>query len=481
MLGSPTEPLTDQAINAAPTSTAPGKTTYAAATANRTVSLPGFMLFLAAQSFLEHPGTTPTAPLNPSRAGVAPAVAPDTHVDAFTEFVRTHLQVLVSYLSMGTQNRIYAADLPELRLLFREWEGGVETPFGTKLGFLMRQPGPTVVGAQAASATIELSQLLSLVRARLAAPGAVATTQGPGPAGTLQLYRGVSHQTVVALSGAPRCNDVHATVRLQRCTQGTFYLLQPLPTVVVSRCTSCTIILGPVAGALVLDRCEQCHVVATCAGVVLLNCTQVTLNVCCNAPPIVVDVEGATAAGADDAAGREAQGSGVFIGPYNTHYPALEEHCREARVYPRLNLFAERNRNDSRWRGETRQGRGPWSIAVLPPASFTPIVIPPFEGWGAAALTRTNPTPVPPEYAAAVQDRVASCKETVRRLQQAYATLEGSDRRDLADSLRGKVQSAFLEWLEATGQAQGLAELLSAAPPTPAATSLTRPTSMGRK
>lgn len=496
---------------------------YSSVTAQRAVSLPGFMIFLAAQTFLERAHTNGVVPGGSSGAntptrggssvagaggggGAAPQIVPpETFAEPFLAFVRENLSSLMSFLCMGTPGRICVADLVELRILFREWDNGQESPFSTKLQFLWSSSGVPGGVAPPAAATIESQVLIQLLRSRLCLLSDLRGS-GQGPASSLLLYRGVAHQTVHHQAGqqqitAPpgsqlqaqqlqaqqhnslRCSEMHHCLRIQRCTQSTFFVLQPLPSVVISRCTNCIIFLGPVAGVLVVDRCEHCQIIALCAGVVIQGGRNVSLFLGTNTPPILVPPSGSHSAGAyDDTASETSSVSGggasVYVAPYNTCYAALEEHCLQARVNPKLNLFAEKNRNSAHWNAGTTAGRESTAVAaggfaaLLPPAQYCALVVPPpisgaqqGQGQGQNAQpmmsTRTNPVHMPPEYAVALVERVQKCTDVSQHLFNAYRTLEANGRTDLADDLRKRVQAAFVDWLESSGQVQGLADLLS--------------------
>jgi TBCC domain-containing protein 1 len=197
--------------------------------------------------------------------------------------------------------------------------------------------------------------------------------------------------------------------------------------------TNCVIVLGPVAGLLVVDRCEHCQIVAPCGGVVVSNTQHTTLFVCTNSPPTVL--------GGGDCAG-------LHFAPYNTHYPALEEHLAIAAINPILNCFSMLPSASQ--------------AAVLPPEQFASIVVPVGPNANAAqgTTTRCNPSTLPPQYAAVQRQQAERAAAMASSLQGAYKQLEQAGRRDLAEDLRGKVHRAFMDWASASGQLQSVTDLM---------------------
>jgi hypothetical protein len=377
--------------------------------AQRTVPLVGFMVFLMTQVFLEK-----------HTAGGRSSSTGELSMDAALTFVKQHLQDMVVLAGLSRHGKITQPELAELRLLFREFSNGVESPFGTGLGHLWP--------AQSTSATssIEVNVLVMFLRSRLVSPGE--TKNGLGATAT---HRAAHAQTITITSAPPI--RAHSSVRIVRFSQCTAYVAAPLPHTIVCQCVNSLIVLGPVGGCLTLEGLEQCQIVALCAGIVVSRCKNVTVYVCCSTPPILGD-------------GNE----GIKFAPYDSHYPSLEEHLIATGVSPKLNLFAERL---------------PPSM-LLPPQAFAPVSVPlpPSSASSSTAVTRSNPCPVPQAYADASIARAKRSQALAAKVQDAHKKLEEANRRDLAVALRQKVQRAFAEWLETTGQAQCVADLMSAAP-----------------
>jgi hypothetical protein len=374
--------------------------------AQRTVPLVGFMLFLMVQVFLEK-----------HTAGGRNSVTGELSTDAALQFVKQHLADMVVLAGLSRHGKITQAELAELRMLFREFTTtGQEAPFGTGLGHLW----PTQ--SSAATSAVEVNVLVMFLRARLVLPTEIRN----GTAATAT-HRGAHAQTVTITSAPPI--RPHSSVRLLRFSQSTAYVAAPLPHTVVSQCVNSLIVLGPVGGCLMLEGLEQCQVVALCAGIVVSKCRSTNIFVCTNNAPILVG-----------------DNENVKFAPYDSHYPSLEEHLQTAGVSPKLNLFNERIP----------------ATMLLPAHQFAPVSIPlpPSSVSSTTAVTRSNPCPVPQAYADAAAARANRAKAVAAQIQDAHRRLEEAGRRDLAAGLRQRVQRAFAEWLETTGQAQCIADLM---------------------
>ena len=390
---------------------------YLSHASKRVVSTPGLMIFLMAQVFLERP----------PRHG-----AGEQHYDQFIAFVKQHIAEIVAAVSVTKSSHVHVSELQELRILFREFCNGSEVPFGTSLTSDLFSG---VSGGRTASAqpdgSVDASAVGHYIRSRLFVTSEV---RGASTASTSSTHRNL-HVNTVFVNHVPPIKP-HSELKLQRNSQCTLYVCHPCPNTVLSALTNCVIFLGAVGGVLVLDRCEQCHVIACTSSLVIANCRNVLINVCTNAPPIL-------AGGVSE---------GTVIGPYNSFYPALEEHLTAAGVNPELNLF------DIGLTPSMRQD----------PAAFVPFVVPVAPngpagnagGLPSSLATRTNPTILPPEYALAVAHRKAKVAELSSLLKDTCKQLESGGRKDLAVGLRCRVQNAFAQWLAQAGQVQGLLDLL---------------------
>jgi TBCC domain-containing protein 1 len=386
------------------------ETKWPVAGSQRLVSLPGLSLFLLTQIFLERP---PRAPVG------------EANNDTILTFVKQHLHDIIATTAVTKPGRVSLADAAELQILLREFANGVEQPFGTSISFLWPR----------AEKTIDVAVLSQFLRPRIVLP------QDIKPNGVFPNNVTVRHLTSTVhilpapmmpaqSTQPPSAKFSSATFRLVKCSQTTFYVTSDLPNTLLSSLVNCTVAIGPVCGVLCVDRCENVHISAVCAGLVVTNCKNVVLNVCTNTPPVLLMKDGAL--------------ENVRLAPYNSHYSTLEEHLNATGINPKLNL----------WRC------GVPTSMHLPPEEFSSVSFPIAPQAAAVVTTRTNPCAMPPEYINALNQRVTKFNQVSSQLQSAYKQLEAAGRRDLAESLRGKVQNMFLDWLYDSGQAKGLLDLL---------------------
>ena len=410
----------------------------------RLVSLPGLTLFLMAQLVLDRP---PRAP-----AGEAPS-------ETILAFVKSQFHEILAMLAVTKQGRLSLQDIGELQLLLREFANGVEQPFGTSIGFLWPR----------SEKTVDVAVPVQFIRPRLVLPSEIrtptaATHNTPFPNNIL--VRGLSSTVhiIQSTTSLMACNLISApspqqqvsgithnpavmklassTVRFSRCNQTMIFATSELPNTAITSMTNCSVTLGPVSGVLLVDRCENCQISALCSALVVSNCRNVVLYVCVNNPPIILN-------GNSDVLGGGSTLENVRIAPYNTHYSTLEEHLLSSGVNPKLNL----------WRCFVQ------APLILRPDEFVPVSFPIAPQTVAVVTTRTNPVPLPKEYLDAVQAKVQRFSKLTGTLQTAYRQLESSGRKDLAEALRNKIQTMFLDWLYDAGQAKGLLDLLHQAPP----------------
>jgi hypothetical protein len=409
--------------------------------ASRLVSLPGLTMFLMAQQLLER-----TVP----RTAVG-----EPNPEAVLAFVKSQLHDMMGLLAVSKQGRLAPQDCQDMQLLLREFANGVEQPFGTSLGFLWPR----------SEKTVDVSVPVQFIRPRLVLPSDILRSSSPqhhAPFSNNVTLRGLSstvhiiHSTtsLMACNSSSQAQPANAqqqsshhhnhhnpaimklpssSFRITRCQQTSIFATSELPNTVLSSLANCTVTLGPVSGLIAVDRCENCQISCLCSALVVSSCRNVTLYVCCNNPPILLgsDLEG------------------VRLAPYNTHYSTLEEHLLSSGINPKLNMW--------------RTGIAP--AAILSPSDFSPVSFPIAPQTVAVVTTRTNPVPLPVEYTNAVQLKVQRFTKLTGTLQTAYRQLESSGRRDLAEALRGKLHTMFLDWIYDSGQAKGLLDLLHQAPP----------------
>ncbi|KAH9593187.1 Tubulin binding cofactor C-like domain [Trypanosoma melophagium] len=382
------------------------------ASASRQVSLPALTIFLLAQLILEHPP-------RPMLGEISQEIVMSS--------VRQHLHDYISAVAITRPGRLTLSDAQELRILLREFVNGVEQPFGTSISFLWPR----------SEKTIDITILSQFIRPRivLASELAASTTSSPfsnnaivkGLRGTIYIppYPVMpSHSTKIISS---------SSYTIEKCAQSSFFITSDLPHTRLSQLVNCTVALGPVGGILCIDRCENCTISALCAALVVSRCRNINIFICTNTPPVLCLHEGANTL------------ENVRFAPYNSHYSTLEEHLASSGINPKLNL---------------------WNVGLpstqflLPPDEFTPMCFPVAPQTSAVVTTRTNPCPLPRAYAEALDRRVRRFQDTSKQLQDAYQQLEAEGRKDLADELRGKVHTMFIEWLRRVGQEKGLINLL---------------------
>lgn len=383
------------------------------ASTTRQVSLPGLTIFLLTQLLLER------SPLHPLG---------EISQDIVVNHVQQYLHDYITAVAATRHGRVTIADALELRFLLREFVNGVEQPFGTSLGHLW-QPNEKIV---------DIAFLSQFIRQKVVHPGDLLTglTKAP-PHFANNVVLEQLHNTIVTLS-APVIPDyasklLSSNFTIANCIQSSIYVASALPHTRLANLSNCTIALGPVGGVLCVDRCKNCNISAFCGAIVVSNCVVVQLFICTNTPPVLIP----------PAAGGTPQT--VRFAPYNSFYSSLEEHLSLSGISPKLNL----------WNAGL-----PSQQFILPPEDFTPVCFPVSPRVTAAMTTCTNPCSLPQPYSDALNRRLNRFQDISKDLQEAHTRLEADGRHDLAESLRGKVNHMFLEWLQQSGQAHGLIDLL---------------------
>lgn len=389
------------------------ETRWPSASATRQVSLPALAIFLLVQLILEQP---PRAMLG------------EISQELVMSSVRQHLHDYITAVAITRSGRLTFGDAQELRILLREFVNGVEQPFGTSISFLWPR----------SEKTIDVAILSQFIRPRIVLPSELANSTTTSPFSNNVIVRGLRCAIHIPPHSVMPSNSaklmVSSSFTIEKCSQSSFYITSELPHTRLSQLTNCTIALGPIGGVLCIDRCENCIVSALCSAVVVSWCRNVSIFVCTNTPPVICSHDG-----------KETL-ENVRFAPYNSYYSTLEEHLATSGVNPKLNL---------------------WNVGlpspnyILPPDEFTPLCFPVAPPTSSVIATRTNPCVPPRPYAEAVERRVRRFQETSKKLQEAYQRLEAEGRADLAEKLRGKMHTVFIEWLRRTGQEKGLVSLLS--------------------
>ncbi|CCW60916.1 unnamed protein product [Phytomonas sp. EM1] len=383
---------------------------------SRMVSLPGLMLFLLTQLLLERP---PRQPLG----GISHEVV--------YNHVRQYLQDYIIAVAATRSRRVTIADALELRYLLREFVENVEQPFGTSLGFLWPR----------SEKSIDIAILSQYIRPRLTYPSAIKVSPESSqlePFSNNMTIQNISDQVLCPSTVPDRVLQMlSSTYVIKDCVQCSIYIASALPATRLSNLTNCTVVLGPVNSVLCVDHCQTCNISALCGAIIVSNCVDVNFFVCTNTPPLLV-VENSNASSLQN----------VRFAPYNSHYATLERDLAASGINPLLNL---------------------WNVGLpsrqylLPPEKFTPVCFPTATQVSMTTMTtRTNPCALPEPYLNALTHRLQCFQDVSNDLQEAYTQLEEQGRQDLAESLRNKIHSLFLEWLQQSGQSNKLVELFRA-------------------
>eukprot|EP00758_Cryptobia_borreli_P009031 Tbor_TRINITY_DN5441_c0_g1::TRINITY_DN5441_c0_g1_i1::g.25450::m.25450/K16810/TBCCD1; TBCC domain-containing protein 1 len=372
---------------------------YKTAAASRTISLPGFSLFLMAQAHLERQGGS----VNPVE---------------LVNYAKQQIDLIVSSVAVTKPQEVTIKDIQELGLFFREFVNGVEQPFGTSLDSLW-QPNER---------TIPVSLLSRFLSTKIVYPGDI-----PRMYGNVVLSQAdTAMQIVTSPLGPSPTKFPGYSFKIQSASKTNFYVTSLLPSTRLQGLSNCTVQLGPVSGVLYVSDCENCVVSAICGALVINKCKNVTLFVCTNTPPVGLERQGPN------------ESTMVKVAPYNTHYATLEEHISSSGLNPKLNL----------WR------IGVPESCIFPASKFISSSFPVTPHSASKIVTRTNPCPLPKEYQEALTQRINAFNTTSQMMHNAYKQLEAAGRKDLADNLRQKTQKMFIDWCHEKGQTKGLLDLL---------------------
>ncbi|XP_076857573.1 TBCC domain-containing protein 1 [Brachyhypopomus gauderio] len=222
-----------------------------------------------------------------------------------------------------------------------------------------------------------------------------------------------------------------ANVKLHRCSEAFIYLLSPLRSVTLDKCRNCTVVLGPVETSVHVQSCECVRLVCVAARLTVAASSHCTVHILTPTRPLILP-------------GNVA----LTLGPFHTHYPALEDHMASVGLAVVPNLW-----DRPLLFGGDGPALDPASYRILPPAEFCPLVVP-FQMEGD---TCEVPGGLPLDY----QQAVEACEQRVQDWQKMVkdAHLNKEQRRQF----QVLVEQKFHEWLLETGQRQELDSLL---PPT---------------
>eukprot|EP00659_Diplonema_papillatum_P023321 gene23321-35711_t len=392
--------------------------------AQRQVPLPSFLLFVFCQQY-----SVPTASAFAHDVGLqnGPA-ARDAALKAMcqqhekvTGFVTQHLYHLLALLAPNK----YKVNLEQVRAfgtILTEVDGkGAMTPpgrFGASMPFWYKDRNALVdisvvqqfIGESFTTPTQHSYSPYELVSAKLP-PKVQWPTQGAFEKSAVvrSISKSMLHKAV------PLGANVQQ-VQIYACHHANIYLLTPLPNVTIFGCTHCNIILGPTSGIVSIEACEQVRVVAPTRGLRLLDAIECRAYVCVNTPPMVLMGCRSTE-----------------LAPYNTNYPALESHLKQAGVNPLLNVW-----NTPVFIGKTDSSQP--SVSIIAPQQFSSITIP-FTNH--AGNCHGNPCHMPPEYAAELKRKVTLASNTCKILHQA-ASSKNASKAEIAKMLNDN----FKTWLQ---------------------------------
>ncbi|KAK7201331.1 Tubulin cofactor C domain-containing protein 1 [Novymonas esmeraldas] len=407
---------------------------WPAASTARQVSLPGLLVFLLCQLFVER-----------RRAGAQS----ESTSEAVAEYVRQHLHDFITAVAVTRASRLTMADAAELGYLLREVVNGVEQPFGPSIGFLW----------QFNEKTIDVAVLSQYLRVRIRSNGEIKKGSAAAAANAFGFNNTVIHNLVntVHITSYTLLPDMasrllSSNLTISNCSQTHIYAPSALPHTQLSTLTNCTVSLGPVSGVLSVQNCHHCCISALCGAIIVSQCTNVTLYVCVNTPPVLLAGDGKGKA--NGPAAPSPAGSGVRFAPYNSFYPAMEQHISSSGISPLLNV---------------------WNVglpdhdSILPPSEFQSMPFPLTQSANLSNVTRTNPCPLPAPYRDAMNRRLQRLREVNESITDAAGRLREAGRTDLVDELHQRITVLFRDWLKETGQEHVLADLTHTTAPNKAA------------
>ncbi|KAG5501525.1 hypothetical protein JKF63_03354 [Porcisia hertigi] len=416
---------------------------WPAASTARKVSLPGLLVFLLCQLFVER-----------KRTSVSSKIASEAMVD----YVRQHLHDFISAVAVTRASRLTMADAAELGYVLREVVNGVEQPFGPSISFLW----------QFNEKTIDVAVLSQYLRVRIRTNGEIKKLGSSATAAanafgfnnvTIHDLASTVHITPHPLLPDMASRLLSSNFTISNCSQTHIYAPSALPHTDLSSLTNCTVLLGPVGGILSVQNCHHCCISAICGAIIVSNCSNVTLYVCVNTPPVLVPSENVNGvSGAPGTKNTKANGTapsstgagGVRFAPYNSFYPALEQHISISGISPLLNLW--------------NVGL-PSHASILPPSEFQSMPFPLAQSASLNNVTRTNPCPLPSPYREVLNRRLHRLREVNEAIADATGKLREVGRNDLVDELHQRVTFMFRDWLKETGQEHVLADLTHATAP----------------
>ena len=319
------------------------------------------------------------------------------------------------------------------------------------------QASPTGSGAAAAAAP-ELTVSTSDVEERDQPGGAVLgtlTLDAPDstphvPGGAVVRLLGAKRRTVVLRPAELR----GGALQIMDCHNCHIYALAPVRSAEVLGCTRCTIVVGAAASALSVAHAAHVRLYATAKAAQLANCRDTTAYLCVNSPPLLVG------------ANRR-----LVLAPFATAYDGHRPHGRGRRVpllshnwgapvavAPPPPAAAAAATATADAAGATAASADATSAgwSLLPPARFLPfhipMDIPPAAAHGEGVAP---PCELPREYSNALLSQIQRLGRFRDELLNLTCTEEA--RREV----QAVVQASFSEWLQRTGNARQLTDLMA--------------------
>lgn len=254
-------------------------------------------------------------------------------------------------------------------------------------------------------------------------------------------------------SASTVCGD---DLQLLSCHDSYIYVLTSLRHATISGCTDCHIMLGAVSGGVTISGCERCSITLASRSLTVANCSDATLYVLCNVPPLVVG-----------------DSRGVVFAPHNTRYATLGAHLAVAQIStePKCNYWdclrtlttsgAEPSAQKAE-EGLQTTGVADDGVRLMAPESFTLRLAPfAFAAETAPSATTTLPCSLPQAYAAAIAAHRARV-DHIRAIAASIASTEGGELAgvEAAAQLPAVIHAHFKDWLARTGNLSQINDLL---------------------
>ncbi|XP_066542269.1 TBCC domain-containing protein 1 [Hoplias malabaricus] len=219
-----------------------------------------------------------------------------------------------------------------------------------------------------------------------------------------------------------------ANVKLHRCNEAFIYLLSPLRSVSLDKCRNSTVVLGPVETCVHIQSCENVRLVCVAGRVSVGASSRCRIHVLTPTRPLLLPGN-----------------TSLTLGPFHTHYPALEDHMASVGLAVVPNLW-----DQPLLYGADSPASETSCYSILSPDQFCSMVVP-FQMEGD---TSEVPGGLPPLYQQAVEDRERRVQEWQRTVKDTHLNKE--QRRQF----QALVEQKFHEWLLETGQRHELDSLV---------------------